>query len=76
MTGYYSLLDKIKNHFTNDPLINTITQGSIFNVDLGKQNIFPLVHVMVNNVNFNDNVISAANEKKNQQLSLKLQITK
>ncbi len=60
MTGYYSLLDTLKTHFTNDPLVNTITQGSIFNVDLGKQNIFPLVHVMVNNVNFNDNVISAS----------------
>ncbi len=47
MTGYYSLLDTLKTHFTNDPLVNTITQGSIFNVDLGKQNIFPLVHVMV-----------------------------
>jgi len=45
MTGYYSLLDTLKTHFTNDPLVNTITQGSIFNVDLGKQNIFPLVHV-------------------------------
>jgi hypothetical protein len=60
MTGYYSLLDTLKTHFTNDPLVNTITQGSIFNVDLGKQNIFPLIHVMVNNVNFNDNVISAS----------------
>jgi len=28
-------------------------------VDLGKQNLFPLVHIMVNQVTFNDNVMTA-----------------
>jgi len=59
MNGYYSLLNELKTHFTSDPLVNTITQGSIFNVDLGKQNLFPLVHIMVNQVTFNDNVMTA-----------------
>jgi len=59
MTGYYSLLETLKTHFDNDPLVNTVTQGSIFNVDLGKQTIFPLIHLMVNQVNFVDNVIQA-----------------
>ena len=59
MNGYYSLLNELNTHFTSDPLVNTITQGSIFNVDLGKQNLFPLVHIMVNQVTFNDNVITA-----------------
>jgi hypothetical protein len=59
MNGYYSLLDELNTHFTSDPLVNTITQGSIFNVDLGKQNLFPLVHIMVNQVTFNDNVMTA-----------------
>lgn len=59
MNGYYSLLDQLRTHFNSDPLVNTISQGSIFNVDLGKQTIFPLVHVMVNQVTFNDNVITA-----------------
>ena len=59
MNGYYSLLNELNTHFTSDPLVNTITQGSIFNVDLGKQNLFPLVHIMVNQVTFNDNVMTA-----------------
>jgi len=59
MNGYYSLLNELRTHFNADPLVNTVSQGSIFNVDLGKQTIFPLVHVMVNQVTFNDNVISA-----------------
>jgi len=59
MNGYYSLLNELNTHFTSDPLVNTITQGSIFNVDLGKQNLFPLVHIMVNQITFNDNVMTA-----------------
>ena len=48
MTGYYNLLDKLKTHFDSDAIVNTITQGDIFKVDLAKQTIFPLVHIMVN----------------------------
>ena len=48
MTGYYNLLDKLKTHFDADPIVNTITQGDIFKVDLAKQTIFPLIHIMVN----------------------------
>lgn len=59
MTGYYSLLNELRTHFNSDSIVNTVSQGSIFNVDLGKQTIFPLVHVMVNQVTFNDNVITA-----------------
>jgi hypothetical protein len=59
MNGYYSLLNELRTHFNSDPLVNTVSQGSIFNVDLGKQTIFPLVHVMVNQVIFNDNVMTA-----------------
>lgn len=49
MTGYYNLLDKLKTHFDADAIVNTVTQGDIFKVDLSKQTIFPLVHIMVNN---------------------------
>ena len=59
MNGYYSLLNELRTHFHGDPLVNTVSQGSIFNVDLGKQTIFPLVHIMVNQVTFNDNIITA-----------------
>jgi hypothetical protein len=48
MTGYYNLLDKLKTHFDADAIVNTVTQGDIFKVDLSKQTIFPLLHIMVN----------------------------
>jgi len=48
MTGYYTILDKLKGHFDADPIVNTVTQGDIFQVDLNKQTIFPLTHIMVN----------------------------
>lgn len=57
MTGFYKVLDLIKWHFDNDPLVNTITEGDIFEVDLNKQTIFPLVHLMTNNVTFETNVV-------------------
>ena len=59
MTGYYNLLTKIKEHFNNDVLVNTVTQGDIFRIDLNKQTIFPLVHIIVNNVQFVNNVQQA-----------------
>jgi hypothetical protein len=59
MTGYYNLLTKIKEHFDSDALVNTVTQGDIFEVDLNKQTIFPLVHIIVNNVQFVNNVQQA-----------------
>jgi hypothetical protein len=49
----------MKEHFESDPIINTITQGDIFRVDLNKQTIFPLVHIIVNNVQFVENVQQA-----------------
>ena len=49
----------MKEHFENDPIVNTITQGDIFRVDLNKQTIFPLVHIIVNNVQFVNNVQQA-----------------
>jgi hypothetical protein len=56
MTGYYDLITRIKEHFESDPIVNTVTQGDIFRVDLNKQTIFPLVHIIVNNVQFVNNV--------------------
>ena len=56
MIGYYDLITRIKEHFENDAIVNTITQGDIFRIDLNKQTIFPLVHIIVNNVQFVQNV--------------------
>ena len=58
MTGYYNLLDKLKNHFDADAIVNTVTQGDIFKVDLSKQTIFPLLHIMVNSCTINGTTTS------------------
>ena len=59
MTGYYKVLELIKWFFDNDPIVNTTTEGDIFQVDLNKQTIFPLVHIIVNSVQFVNNVQQA-----------------
>ena len=55
MTGFYDILNKLKWHFDNDEIVNTVTQGDIFQVDLNKQTIFPLTHIMVNSSVLSDN---------------------
>jgi hypothetical protein len=55
MTGFYDILDKLKWHFDNDEIVNSVTQGDIFQVDLNKQTIFPLTHIMVNSSTLSDN---------------------
>ena len=54
---YFDIIDKLKTHFESDVLINTVTQGDLFEVDLAKQTIFPLVHIIVNTATFEGNVI-------------------
>ena len=54
---YYEILTKLQTELNNDPLINTVSEGDIFSVDLSKQTIFPLCHIMVNSATFVDNVI-------------------
>jgi hypothetical protein len=58
MTGFYDLLNKLKIHFNADPIVNSVTQGDIFQVDLSKQTIFPLTHIMVNSSTLSDNTMS------------------
>lgn len=58
MTGFYDLLNKLKVHFNSDTIVNTVTQGDIFQVDLNKQTIFPLTHLMVNSSTLSDNTMT------------------
>jgi len=54
---YYDITTKLQEHFNNDPLVNTCSSGSIFDIDLTKQTIFPLAHVMVDNVTLSGDTI-------------------
>jgi hypothetical protein len=47
--NYFTTVDTLRAHFNADPIVNEVTQGDIFSVDLNKKTIFPLVHIIVNN---------------------------
>ena len=53
MVGFYSVTEVLKNELISSPFVNTVTEGSIFEVDLNKQTIFPLSHIMINSANYN-----------------------
>jgi hypothetical protein len=57
MANYFNILDTLKDHLDNDPFITSVTEGDIFQVDLGKQTLFPLAHIMVNTATFEGNVL-------------------
>jgi len=54
---YYEILTKLQTELNNDPLVNTVTSGDIFDIDISKQNLYPLCHIIVNSATFVDNVI-------------------
>ena len=55
--NYFDIIDKLKAHFDGDVLVNTVTQGNLFDIDLSKQTIFPLVHLIVNTASLEGNVV-------------------
>lgn len=48
MKGFYNLTEQLKSSLISEPFVNTITFGSLDDVDLSKQSIFPLAHLIVN----------------------------
>lgn len=53
MKGFYQISQAIKNQLDDDAFVNTVTIGDIFKIDLNKQTIFPLSHIMINNATYN-----------------------
>ena len=45
MNNIFKLTDAIKEELQSNALINQVTFGDLFEVDLLKKNIFPLAHV-------------------------------
>ena len=60
MTGIYDIIDKVKTHLRNHPIVNTVTFGDISKVDLNKTTMFPLTHIFFGNVTFSDHIMSAS----------------
>jgi hypothetical protein len=55
MKGFYQITTAIKDQLYKDIFVNTVSAGDIFEVDLNKQTIFPLSHIIVNNAQYNGN---------------------
>ena len=58
MKGFYQVTQKIKEQLLADENVNTVTTGDITKIDLSKQTIFPLSHLIVNNVTNEDNILN------------------
>ena len=48
--AFYRVTQKIKDELISNVNINTVYFGDITKIDLNKQNIYPLAHILVNNV--------------------------
>ena len=57
MTSFYDILDTLKTYLQGNTNVNSVTFGDIFEVDLNKQTIFPLSHIVVNGCTFQDHVV-------------------
>jgi len=56
--GFYQLTETIKDQLLLDKNINTVTTGDISDVNLNKQDIFPLGHIIVNTVSVDEQVLN------------------
>lgn len=58
MSTFYEITQAIKNQLQEDAFVNTVTTGDIFKVDLNKQTIFPLSHIILNSVSYQGPVLN------------------
>ena len=58
MNGFYRVLDTIKDTLQADTNCSTVTYGDITQIDLSKQTIFPLSHIIVNSVTSGENIMT------------------
>ena len=56
--GFYLLTEAIEQQLLTDVNVNTVTTGDIYDIDLAKQSIFPLCHIIINNVTAQENVLT------------------
>tara|TARA_R110000803_G_scaffold66918_3_gene128524 strand:- start:4702 stop:5172 length:471 start_codon:yes stop_codon:yes gene_type:complete len=56
--GFYQLTETIKEALLSDVNINTVTSGDLSDVNLNKQDIFPLGHIIINNVGVDEQTLN------------------
>jgi GTP cyclohydrolase III len=57
MRQFYDITTKIKETLEAHSQVNVVTTGDVYDVDLNKQTIFPLSHIMVNQASFEGQVV-------------------
>ena len=55
--AFYRVTQTIKDELVSNVNVNTVTYGDITRIDLSKQTIFPISHIMVNNVTQQERVL-------------------
>jgi len=58
MRQFYNITKTIKDTLEANSQVNVVTFGDIFDVDLNKQTIFPLAHIMVNSATIDQQVVT------------------
>tara|TARA_B100000768_G_C11217607_1_gene348973 strand:- start:43 stop:513 length:471 start_codon:yes stop_codon:yes gene_type:complete len=56
--GFYLLTETIEQQLLSDVNVNTVTTGDIYDIDLSKMSIFPLSHIIINNVSVQESVLT------------------
>ena len=57
MNSFYRVIDSIKDAVSAEPFNHQVTFGDIADIDLQKQSLFPLCHIMINNATITDNLV-------------------
>jgi hypothetical protein len=57
MRQFYDITKKLKDALAAHSQVNVVTTGDIFDVDLNKQSIFPLSHIIVNQATFDGQTV-------------------
>lgn len=57
MRQFYTVTQKIKDTLISDANVNTVTFGSLADVDLAKQTIYPLAHIVPGAVSHQENIM-------------------
>tara|TARA_R110001632_G_scaffold9578_1_gene36651 strand:+ start:186 stop:674 length:489 start_codon:yes stop_codon:yes gene_type:complete len=56
--SYIDLIERLRDTCLNNKSITTVSLGDISEVDLDKQTIFPLAHIMINTADFRSTIIT------------------
>tara|TARA_R100001443_G_C3356568_1_gene178071 strand:- start:556 stop:1011 length:456 start_codon:yes stop_codon:yes gene_type:complete len=57
MNSFYRVIDSIKDAVSAEPFNHQVTFGDIADIDLQKQSLFPLCHIMINSATITDNIV-------------------